>query len=189
MSLQTTSSQTIGPYLHIGLTWLVKDNLVGPGVAGEKFTLEGRVVDGDGKPVNDAVIETWQANAAGRYAHPEDTQNKPMTPGFTGFGRVLTDDEGRFRLTSIKPGRVPGPGGGLQAPHLSVTIFMRGLLKHLATRMYFPGDAANAEDAVLREVADNRRATLIAQPIAGRAGALQWNIVLQGDGETVFFEF
>ena len=189
MSLQTTSSQTIGPYLHIGLTWLVNDNLVGPGVVGEKFTLEGRVIDGDGTPVNDAVIETWQANAAGRYAHPEDTQDKPMAPGLTGFGRVFTDAEGRFRLTSIKPGRVPGPAGGLQAPHLNVTLFTRGLLKHLVTRMYFPGDAANADDTVLQSVADNRRATLIAQPIAGRPGTLQWNMVLQGEGETVFFEF
>ena len=189
MSLQTTSSQTIGPYLHIGLTWLVNDNLAGPGVVGEKFTLDGRVTDGGGKPVNDAVIETWQANAAGRYAHPDDIQNKPITPGFTGFGRVLTDADGRFRLTSVKPGRLPSPQGGLQAPHLNVTLFTRGLLKHLVTRVYFGGDAANAEDAALQCVADNRRATLVAQPIAGRAGIYQWNIVLQGDGETVFFEF
>ena len=189
MSLQTTSSQTIGPYLHIGLTWLVNDNLVGPGNTGEKFTLEGRVIDGDGAPVNDAVIETWQANAAGRYAHSDDTQDKPITPGFTGFGRVYTDADGRFRLTSIKPGRVPAPGGGLQAPHLSVTLFTRGLLKHLVTRVYFSGDAANAEDAVLQLVPDHRRSTLIAQPIAGSAGAYQWSIVLQGEGETVFFEY
>ena len=189
MSLQTTSSQTIGPYLHIGLTWLVNDNLAGPGVVGEKFTLDGRVTDGDGKPITDAVIETWQANAAGRYAHPADTGDNPITPGFTGFGRVMTDADGRFRLTSIKPGRVPGSGGRLQAPHLNVTLFTRGLLKHLVTRVYFGGDAANTDDAVLQSIADNRRATLMAQPLAGRADTFRWNIVLQGDGETVFFEY
>ena len=188
MSLQTTSSQTIGPYLHIGLTWLVNDNLAGAGIAGEQFTLEGRVVDGDGTPVNDAVIETWQANAAGRYAHSDDIQDKPLTPGFMGFGRMMTDGDGRFRLTSIKPGRAPSPGGGLQAPHLSVTLFTRGLLKQLVTRLYFGGDPANAEDAVLQSVAENRRATLVAQPMASRAGHYQWTIVLQGEGETVFFE-
>jgi protocatechuate 3,4-dioxygenase, alpha subunit len=104
MSLQTTSSQTIGPYLHIGLTWLVTDNLVGPGVTGDKVAIEGRVTDGDGKPVNDAIIEIWQANAHGKYAHPDDTQDKPLEKGFKGFGRVPTDDDGRFRFTTIKPG-------------------------------------------------------------------------------------
>ena len=188
MSLQTTASQTIGPYLHIGLTWLNNDNLTGSGVEGEKFTLEGRVTDGDGKPVNDAVIETWQADAAGRYAHPADTRTNSVSPGFRGFGRVMTDADGEFRLTSIKPGRVPDPRGGLQAPHLAVMLFTRGLLKQLVTRVYLGGDAANAEDAALQSVADHRRATLVAKPIAGRTGAYQWNIVLQGPGETVFFK-
>jgi len=189
MSLQTTSSQTIGPYLHIGLTWLVNDNLAGPGVSGEKMTVEGRVVDGDVNPVNDAVVEIWQANAQGRYAHPDDRQEKPLEPGFKGFGRVFTDDDGRFRFTTIKPGRVPGPGGALQAPHLNITIFTRGILKHLTTRMYFANDPANGDDPVLASVPASRRETLMANPIAGRAGALEWNIVLQGNGETVFFEY
>jgi protocatechuate 3,4-dioxygenase alpha subunit len=188
MSLQTTSSQTIGPYLHIGLTWLVTDNLVGPGVTGDKVAIEGRVTDGDGKPVNDALIEIWQANAHGKYAHPDDTQDKPLEKGFKGFGRVPTDDDGRFRFTTIKPGRVPAPGGGLQAPHLNVTIFMRGILKHLITRIYFAGDPANAEDPVLQSVPSGRRATLTATPVAGRPGMLEWNVKLQGDGETVFFD-
>ncbi len=188
MSLRTTSSQTIGPYLHIGLTWLVTDNLVGPGVTGDKVTVSGRVLDGDAKPVVDAIVEIWQANAHGRYAHPDDRQNKPLEPGFKGFGRVPTDDEGRFGFTTIKPGRVPAPRGGLQAPHLNVTIFMRGILKHLVTRMYFPGDPANAEDAVLLEVAAGRRETLTAKAVAGRPGALEWDIVLQGSSETVFFD-
>jgi protocatechuate 3,4-dioxygenase alpha subunit len=188
MSLQTTASQTIGPYLHIGLNWLITDNLVGPGVSGDKVSVEGRVVDGDGEPITDAVIEIWQANAHGRYAHPEDRQDKPLEPGFKGFGRVATDDQGRYRFTTVKPGRVPAAGGGEQAPHLNVTIFMRGLLKHLITRMYFPDDPANADDGVLQRVAAPRRGTLIAKPVAGRAGALCWNVIVQGDDETVFFD-
>jgi protocatechuate 3,4-dioxygenase, alpha subunit len=189
MSLQTTASQTIGPYLHIGLTWLITDNLVLPGVAGTPVTLQGRVTDGDGKPVNDALVEIWQANANGRYPHPEDTRDVPLEPAFKGFGRVPTDEDGRFRFTTIKPGRVPAPGGGLQAPHINVTIFMRGLLKHLVTRVYFDGDPANAEDAVLQSVPAARRATLLARPTAGDVHALTWDVRLQGDGETVFFAY
>lgn len=188
MSLQTTASQTIGPFLHIGLDWLVTDNLAGPGVTGERIAVEGRIVDGDGKPVADAVIEIWQANAHGRYAHPDDTQDKPLEPGFNGFGRVATDDDGSFRFTTIKPGRVPAPNGGLQAPHLNVTIFMRGMLKQLWARLYFPGDPANAEDPVLQSVPPTRRESLVASPVAGRAGTIRWNVVLQGPGETVFFD-
>lgn len=189
MSLETTSSQTIGPYLHIGLTWLVADNLAVPGVTGEKVAIEGRIVDGDGKPVDDAVVEFWQANAQGRYAHPDDTQNKPLEPAFKGFGRMMTDKNGTFRFTTIKPGRVPAPGGGLQAPHLNVTIFMRGLLKHLITRMYFPDETANDDDPALARVPKDRRATLIAAPIDGKAGSLRWDVILQGMNETVFFDY
>ena len=188
MSLQPTASQTVGPFLHIGLEWLVTDNLVGSGVSGDKIVIEGRIVDGDAKPVGDALVEIWQANAHGRYAHPADTQDKPLEEGFEGFGRVTTDDDGGFRFTTIKPGRVPAASGGLQAPHLNVTIFMRGMLKQLQTRMYFPDDPANAEDPILSSVPAARRETLIASPIDGRAGALRWTVTLQGAGVTVFFE-
>jgi protocatechuate 3,4-dioxygenase alpha subunit len=188
MSLQTTSSQTIGPYLHIGLTWLITDDLAPAGVSGEKVAIEGRIVDGDGNAVNDAVVEIWQANAHGRYAHPDDTQDKPLEPQFKGFGRLTTDNDGVFRFTTIKPGRVPAPGGGLQAPHLNVTIFTRGLLKHLITRMYFPHEPANDEDPVLQRVPLERRQTLIAMPSEGK-GALNWNVILQGQDETVFFDY
>jgi protocatechuate 3,4-dioxygenase, alpha subunit len=188
MSLQTTSSQTVGPYLHIGLTWLVTENLVGPGVSGEPVTIEGRILDGDGKPVSDALVEIWQANSHGKYAHPDDPQEKPLEAGFKGFGRVPTDDDGRFKFMTIKPGRVAAPGGGLQAPHINVTILMRGMLKQLNSRIYFPGDPANAEDAVLRRVPSARRETLIANSAGGESNAMQWNVILQGDGETVFFE-
>jgi protocatechuate 3,4-dioxygenase alpha subunit len=188
MSLQTTSSQTIGPYLHIGLTWLITDDLAPAGVSGERVAIEGRVIDGDGNTVNDAVVEIWQANAHGRYAHPDDTQQKPLEPQFKGFGRVTTDNDGVFRFTTIKPGRVPGPAGGMQAPHLNVTIFMRGLLKHLITRMYFPDEPANDEDLVLQGVPPERRRTLIATARDGKS-ALNWNVILQGQDETVFFNY
>jgi protocatechuate 3,4-dioxygenase alpha subunit len=189
MSLQTTASQTVGPYLHIGLTWLVTDNLVAPGVAGTPVSLSGRITDGDGKPVNDALVEIWQANSHGRYAHPDDARDVPLESAWQGFGRVPTDEDGRFRFTTIKPGRVPAPDGGLQAPHINVTIFMRGLLKHLVTRIYFEGDPANAEDAVLNSVPAERRATLLARPANGNAQALTWDVRLQGEGETVFFAY
>jgi len=189
MSLRTTSSQTVGPYLHIGLTWLNTDNLVAPGVVGDPITIEGRVTDGDGAPVSDAVVEIWQANASGRYAHPEDTGSAPLEPSWQGFGRVPTDDDGRFRFTTIKPGRVPAPGGGLQAPHINVTIFMRGMLRQLITRIYFAGDPANEEDAVLQSVPAARRATLLAAAERTNPSALAWNVRLQGDGETVFFDY
>ena len=187
MSLRTSASQTVGPYLHIGLTWLVTDNLMGPGVSGQPITVEGRVVDADGRPVDDALIEIWQANAHGRYAHPEDTRDLPLEPGFRGFGRVPTDVNGRFRFTTVKPGPVPAPGGGMQAPHVNVTIFMRGMLKQLRTRIYFAGDAANASDPLLDRIAEARRDTLVARPLGH--DAFEWNVVLQGSGETVFLDY
>lgn len=187
MSLYASGSQTVGPYLHIGLTWLNKDRIAGPGVKGERVFIQGRVLDGEGVGVNDAVVEIWQANAAGKYAHPEDRQKKALHKGFRGFGRIPTDDSGRFRFSTIKPGRVPGPEGRLQAPHLSVTVFMRGMLKHLSTRIYFPGEAANAQDPLLKLVPAARRATLVARRKA--KGLLEWDVVLQGRDETVFFDF
>ncbi len=175
MSLHTTTSQTVGPFLHIGLTWLIIEDLAPTRVPGERVAIQGRVIDGDGKPVNDALIEIWQADGKGRYG----------TKSFRGFGRSATDDQGRFRFRTIKPGRVPGPGGKLQAPHIAVNIFMRGQLKQIISRIYFPGDPANAKDPVLALVPAERRSTLVAQ----KAGAgLEWNVILQGKNETVFFD-
>ena len=111
-SLHATTSQTVGPFFALGLEWLNSDELAAAGVSGERVTIEGRVLDGDGAPVPDALLEVWQANAHGKYAHPEDVQDKPLEPGFSGYGRIPTDAEGRFRFTSVKPGPVPGPGGG-----------------------------------------------------------------------------
>lgn len=187
MSLQRTTSQTVGPYFSIGLTWLNRDNLAGPGVTGERVTIEGRVVDGDGKPVPDAMIEVWQANAHGKYAHPEDQQDKPLEPGFSGYGRIPTDDNGKFHFTTIKPGQVPDPNGKAQAPHIVVSVFARGLLRRLVTRIYFPEEPSNADDFVLNLVEPTRRSSLIAKRSA-QAGALEWNVILQGREETVFFD-
>ena len=178
MKLHATTSQTVGPYLHIGLTRMTIENLAPAGVAGERVSIEGRVIDGDGKPVNDALVEIWQANAKGEYGQKD----------FRGFGRSPTDDDGKFRFHTIKPGRVSAPGGGLQAPHIAVNVFMRGQLKQLVSRIYFPGDPANGEDPVLALVPADRRATLVATKVAGKAGALQWNVILQGRDETVFFD-
>lgn len=187
MRLVASGSQTVGPYLHIGLTWLNTDRIAGPGMKGERVVIQGRLLDGDGVGVSDGLVEIWQANAAGRYAHPADRQKKALEKGFRGFGRIPTDARGRFRFSTVKPGRVPGPGGKLQAPHLNVTVFMRGLLKQLSTRIYFPGDAANAQDPLLHRVPAARRSTLVARRRA--RGVLEWNIVLQGRDETVFFDF
>jgi len=175
MSLHATTSQTVGPYLHIGMTWLIIENLARKGVEGERVSIEGRVLDGDGKPVNDASVEIWQANARGKYGARD----------FRGFGRSNTDAKGRFRFKTIKPGRVPGPDGKLQAPHIAVNIFMRGQLKQLVTRIYFPGDAANAGDPVLARVPAARRQTLVARR---KGKSLEWNVILQGKDETVFFD-
>jgi protocatechuate 3,4-dioxygenase, alpha subunit len=188
MSLQATTSQTVGPYFKIGLQQLNSDNLVGEGVSGDRVTIQGRVIDGDGVPVPDAILEIWQANAHGKYAHPEDTQNKPLEPGFKGHGRVPTTPQGTFRVTTIKPGPVPGPNGKEQAPHLMMSVFMRGLMRRLVTRIYFPDDPHNAADPILNLVEPARRSTLIAKKAASGADALEWNIVLQGADETVFFD-
>jgi protocatechuate 3,4-dioxygenase alpha subunit len=178
MSLHATTSQTVGPYLQIGLNRMTIENLAPAGIAGERVSIEGRVVDGDGKPVNDALLEIWQASSDGRYGEK----------GFRGFGRSATDDKGMFRFHTIKPGRVLGPGGTLQAPHIAVNVFMRGLLKHLVTRIYFPDDPANPMDPILALVPAERRATLVAGKAAGKPGALEWNVILQGRDETVFFD-
>jgi len=178
MSLQATTSQTVGPYLHIGLTWLIIEDLAPKGVAGERISITGRVIDGDGKPVNDALVEIWQADANGKYGKK----------GFRGFGRAATDDKGAFGFRTIKPGRVAGPGGKLQAPHIAVNVFMRGLLKQLVTRIYFPDEPANTQDAVLALVPAERRVTLVAKKVAGKSSELKWNVVLQGRDETVFFD-
>lgn len=188
MTLQATTSQTVGPFFEIGLSRLYANDLTGPGVSGERVEIEGKVFDGDGQSVPDAMIEIWQANAHGKYDHPEDHQDKPPESAFKGYGRTSTQPDGSFRFKTIKPGRVPGPDGKLQAPHIDVSVFTRGLLRRLVTRIYFPDDAGNAEDAVLNLVEPARRHTLIAKTLPNRQGAVEWNVRLQGTDETVFFD-
>jgi protocatechuate 3,4-dioxygenase alpha subunit len=188
MSLQATTSQTVGPYFSIGLTRLKKVDLAGPGVAGERIIISGRVLDGDGKAVPDALIEVWQANSHGKYAHPADEQKKPLETSFLGYGRIPVEENGRFCFTTVKPGRVPGPDGKEQAPHIAVSVFARGLLRRLVTRIYFPDEPANAGDFILNLVEPARRGTLIPKKISGQGATFEWNLILQGLEETVFFD-
>jgi protocatechuate 3,4-dioxygenase alpha subunit len=171
-----TPWQTVGPFFHFGLHTAQPR---GPDeLEGEVIELGGRIVDGAGAPVPDALVEIWQADAEGRYA---------VGPGalFLGFGRAATSEEGRYLFRTVRPGRVKGPGGTLQAPHIAVGVFGRGLLKRLVTRIYFAGERSNAEDPILALVPEARRATLLAHPIPG---GWSFDIVLQGDHETVFFD-
>lgn len=188
MAQQATTSQTVGPFFSIGMSRLNQPETAGPNVSGTRITIEGRVIDGGGKPVPDAVLEFWQANSRGKYAHVEDTQDKPLEAEFHGFGRIPTDENGAFRLSTIKPGSVPGPDGKPQAPHIVVSVFMRGLLRRLVTRIYFPGDAEQVSDFALNLVEPSRRRTLIAKSVTGKPGTLEWNVILQGPEETVFFD-
>ena len=179
-------SQTSGPFLSIGLLREHIGSSVVPENDPRAIRIRGRLLDGNGDPVPDGMIEIWQANAAGRYAHPEDTRiDIPVEEGFLGFGRSGTVDDGWFEFVTVKPGRVPAPDGEPQAPHLVVLVFARGLLKQLVTRLYFPDEPeANASDPVLSELDESERATLIAQ---AEDGGLRFDIHLQGDGETTFF--
>jgi protocatechuate 3,4-dioxygenase alpha subunit len=196
-TLRATTWQTVGPFFKIGLAWLYREELAGAGVAGERIEITGRVFDGDGKTVPDAVLELWQANSQGKYAHPDDDQKKALDAGFSGFGRVATDDQGRFRFTTIKPGQVPAPESSvenksayasLQAPHINVSVCTRGLLRRLVTRIYFPDEAANATDFALLQVEPARRSSLIATHSANSPSKFEWDIILQGANETVFFD-
>lgn len=195
-----TPAQTIGPFFHYGLPWKGGADLIGrselgarpelvpdghyllkrtsdrPAPRGEQIEISGRVLDGEGQPVSDALIEIWQADANGGYGAGAD---------FTGFGRAATGEDGGYRFRTIRPGRVAAPDGGLQAPHIALSLFARGLLKRLVTRLYFADEDGNGDDPVLRSVPAERRPALI----AAREGEGRWrfDILLQGERETVFF--
>jgi protocatechuate 3,4-dioxygenase, alpha subunit len=189
MDLTPTPSQTVGPFFHLGCTNRASvGSLVTPATQGERIQFICRVLDGEGQPVPDAMIEIWQANAEGRYAHPDDTQAKALDPAFNGFGRLASDPNGRCGFATIRPGRVPGNGGTLQAPHINVSVFARGVLKRLSTRAYFAGDPANAEDPVLALAPADRRSTLLARQDASHTGEWLLEIHLCGEDETVFFD-
>lgn len=191
-----TPSQTVGPYFAYGLTpagkYAWKDtfgnNLVTPHCSGERIRIEGRVFDGDGRPITDSMLEIWQADAQGRYASPAD-QRAPANAAFTGFGRVGTDQDGAYAFDTIKPGAVPGPDGVAQAPHVVVAVFGRGMLRQSYTRIYFADEAANADDPVLALVPAERRATLLAaRSVRDGQTVYTFDIHMQGERETVFFE-
>ena len=180
-----TPSQTIGPFFAVLLPF-ASNELVPPG-APDAIELRGRVTDGAGAPVADALIELWQANEFGRYANPADDRELPLREGFSGFGRCPTNERGEYRFVTVLPGAVPYDSERHQAPHLSLTLFARGLLRELRTRVYFAGEPRNAHDPVLGELADDARATLIAA--AEAPGVFRFDIRLQGERETQFFVF
>ena len=183
MTLPPTPSQTIGPFFAVGLPWPDGPEVVADGTPGACW-IGGRVLDGAGDPVPDALVETWQADPQGRFAHPDDPRG-PADPGFRGFGRCPTDAEGRWAVRTVKPGPLPAPGGGVEAPHLNVSVFARGLLGRLVTRVYFPDEpGANAADPLLGSIPDPAvRARLVAVADGDR---LRFDIHLQGDQETPF---
>ena len=204
-----TPWQTVGPFFHYALPWKggadlgsasqlgARPELIAPGhdlltqasarpaPSGEAIEIAGRVLDGQGDPVPDALLEIWQANAAGRYASDADTRDDaPLDPGFLGYGRAATDESGGFRFRTVRPGCTPGPGNSLQAPHIAVSVLARGVLRRLVTRIYFQDAPENADDPVLARVPAGRRDRLLAR----RDGdAWRFDIVLQGPRETVFF--
>jgi protocatechuate 3,4-dioxygenase, alpha subunit len=201
---EITPSQTVGPFFAYGLTpkgrcdwdpngsyaWKnsIESNLVTPDASGTRIRIEGIVYDGDNLPINDCMIEIWQADSQGRYADPRASGTLPNTQ-FKGFGRSATDKAGVFAFDTIKPGHVAGPGGKPQAPHIVVCIFSRGMIRQVYTRLYFDDEPANATDPILTVVPADRRGTLIAKKQPGSDPVLyRFNIRVQGGDETVFFD-
>jgi protocatechuate 3,4-dioxygenase alpha subunit len=183
VSLGVTPSQTVGPFFAICLPWPDAPFVVPEGTPGA-IRIAGTVLDGAGTPVPDAVVETWQADPDGRFAHPDDPRGAVAWSGFRGFGRCGTDDDGAWAILTLKPGPVPGPDGAAQAPHIAVSVFARGLLTRLVTRIYFADEPdANASDPVLAAVPQDARDTLLAEPTGD---GYRFDIRLQGERETAF---
>ncbi|MEU4743271.1 protocatechuate 3,4-dioxygenase subunit alpha [Actinosynnema sp. NPDC023658] len=188
--LRTTPSQTVGPFFSFGLVWEDGPFVVPEGTPGA-IRVGGTVFDGAGLPVPDAVVETWQADPDGRFDHPDDPRGRVRWENFRGFGRSATDPDGRYSVLTVKPGPLPVAGGGREAPHLDVSVFCRGMLVRLVTRIYFPDEEANDVDPVLTSIDDPaRRATLVAatDPTATTPPGYRFDIHLQGEHETVFFD-
>jgi protocatechuate 3,4-dioxygenase alpha subunit len=210
-----TPWQTTGPFFHFGMPWKGGADLTGDSdlgarpdliqpdhdygiaakktgrerTAGPRIEISGHVWDNKGAPIIDCLIEIWQANAAGRYAHPEDARGDvPLDAAFIGFGRTASDASGGFRFRTIRPGRVPGPGNTLQAPHIALGLMGPGFLKRLTTRIYFSDAAENAEDPILGLVPETRRSTLIAVNKSDTPNLYSFDIRLGGTDETVFFD-
>jgi protocatechuate 3,4-dioxygenase alpha subunit len=188
MTKLPTPSQTVGPFFTIGLRSLERENSQSAEIAGEEIFVTGRIVDGDGNGVNDALMELWHADALGKFGGLAEGAVEDVETGSVGFLRLQTDEDGGFAFKTIKPGRVAGIGEALQAPHIVVVLFMRGLLKQLVTRVYFPDEPGNTEDAILAMVPAGRRASVLLKKVASRENHYEWNVLLQGANETVFFD-
>jgi len=187
-------SQTVGPFFAQGLLrdddQVFTNVLVFENTEGVRIRIEGCVRDAEGHPIEDAMIEIWQANSHGRYNHPLDEQGKPLDPEFRGHGRASTDIEGRYWFETIKPGLVPGPDDNIQAPHINVILFARGMLSHAFTRIYFEDEATNQNDPVLLSIDDQaRKDTLVARrEEAHGVITYRFDINFQGENETAFFD-
>ena len=186
MTAGITPSQTAGPFFGIMVRGRAESRQVTHATTGTRLVVEGQVFDGAGEPMPDALVETWQADANGRYRHAEDRRPQPPDPAFNGFGWAHTREDGGFRFETVKPGPVPGPEGRDQAPHILVSVMARGILTRFITRIYFEDEAANAVDPILALVPENRRQTLIARRTG--EGRYLFDLVMQGAGETVFFD-
>jgi protocatechuate 3,4-dioxygenase alpha subunit len=186
MNYVPTPSQTVGPFFSIGLSALCREKIACGSGEGKHVVIRGRVLDGDGRPVPDALLEVWQASeeARGDCAEDRDARRDKIPAG---FGRIASNERGEFQFSTVKPLPRRDPEGLMHAPHLAVVLLMRGLLRHLLTRIYFAGEAANNEDTVLKLVPPERRKTLLAEPVDDIASELSWDIHLQGEQETVFF--
>lgn len=184
-----TASQTVGPFFSIGLIRGGENVLVEERTSGQRILIQGQVLDGDGEPISDAVVEIWQADAKGIYNHPADSRREAADAHFQGFGRCGTTDDGEFWFKTIKPGSVPGEDGAEQAPHVNVRVFARGMLIHAVTRLYFSDEETNGADSLLNSVEAGRRPTLIARlEETEDLPSYRFDLRMQGDGETVFFD-
>ena len=185
---QLTPFNTVGPFFKLLVTDRPEgtDCLVSEATRGERITISGRLIAGDGMPVDDGLVEIWQADASGCFHHPDDPRHDTADPAFSGFGRAATAAGGAFSFRTIRPGIVPGPPGARQAPHILVSVMARGVMSRCWTRIYFEGEPLNETDPLLRLVPADRRHTLMARPTSN--GDYQFNIVLQGGNETVFFD-
>ena len=187
MSHVPTPSQTVGPFFSIGLSALCRGKIGCVFAEGQRVVIRGRVLDGDDEPVPDAVLEIWQAGEVARDdCGPDADARQGKIPD--GFGRIATNERGEFQFSTVKSAPRRDEDGLMHAPHLAVVLLMRGLLRHLLTRVYFAGEVANAEDAALKLVPPERRQTLLAEPADDSASELSWVVHLQGERETVFFE-
>ena len=183
-SSSQTPSQTVGPYFAMGMVLEPEHIMVNDQTQGERISITGQVLDGDGVPVIDALVEIWQPDASGIFDHPKDPNRANFDPNFTGFGRSKTEENGLFRFETVKPGAV-----GNSAPYINARVFSRGMLIHAVTRIYFSDESANESDPVLGSIPSERRSTIIAQRSADNGIVIyQYDINLQGENENVFFD-